>query len=426
MALFGRKKSPAPLPAPEPEPTLPPAPEEGPLGTRTVADQRAYLLSMIEPLMPFGMRLLDAWGLSLCEDLTAEGNLPAVEEAECDGYAVIATDVEEISPGSATRLVIRPDVHKVGAVVPVLAGQPLPEGADAVLPLGHGEVDGDVLLVHRAVRSGDHVRAAGADAVDGEVLVESGRRLDARIIGLLAGAGFDKVFCRPRPRVVVLAVGELRPGAGVVELDAAQRRDAASHMVAALAKADGAQVWREAVPGDDPAAVSETVSDQLIRADLMIVCGGVANGPDGLLGQALAKLGPIEFTEVAMEPGGQQGFGLIGQDQIPLLMLSSAPTSAYAAYQVFGRPMLRKLMGARQVIPEAISCILDGEISAGESGFRLVPGRMRREAESLHVRPLAGAGGLDVLTDADVLIAVPDGGSDVANGQAVECWRTAD
>ncbi len=426
MALFGRKKSPDPLPVPEPEPELPPAPEPGPLGLRTVSDQREYLLSMIEPLMPFGMRLLDAWGLSLCEDLTAEGDLPAVPEAECDGFAVIATDVEETSGGSVTRLAVRPDVHKVGAAVPVLAGQPMPDGADAVLPLAQGEVRGDALLVHRAVRPGDHVRATGADAVDGEVLVESGRRLDARIIGLLAGAGFDKVFCRPRPRVVVLAVGELRPGRDVVELDAAQRRDAASHMVAAAAKADGAQVWREAVPGDDPAAVAETVSDQLIRADLMIVCGGVANGPDGLLGQALTRLGPTEFTEVAMEPGGQLGFGLIGQDQIPLLMLSSAPTSAYATYQVFGRPMLRKLMGARQVVPEAIRCTLDGTLSGDANSFQIIPGRMRREAESLHVRPLAGAGGLDVLTDADVLIIIPDEVSNLANGQAVDCWRTAD
>ncbi|SES04092.1 molybdopterin molybdotransferase [Propionibacterium cyclohexanicum] len=426
MALFGHKRSPAPPPAPEPEPTLPAAPEPGPLGLRTVDDQRDYLLSMVEPLMPFGMRLLDAWGLSLCEDLTAEGDLPAVPEAECDGYAVIATDLEEPSATSATKLAIRSDVHKVGAAVPVLAGQPLPEGADAVLPLTDGTADSGVLLVRRAVRSGEHVRAVGADAADGEVLVESGRRLDARIIGLLAGAGFDKVFCRPRPRVVVLAVGESRPGVGVVELDAAQRRDAASHMIAAAAKADGAQVWREVIPGDDPAAVAETVSDQLIRADLLVACGGMAGGPEGLMGQALAGLGPVEFTDVAMAPGGQQGFGLIGQDQIPLLMLPSAPTAAYAAYQVFGRAMVRKLMGARHVVPELISCILDAPVTSQDGVFELVPGRLRREAEALHVRPLSGAGGLDVLTDADVLIAVPGDVTGLAAGRVAHCWRAAD
>lgn len=426
MALFGRKKNIAPPPVPDPAPRLPEPPSMGPLGLRTVAAQRQYVLSMTEPLVPFGMQLLDAWGLSLCEDLKADGDLPPVAQAECDGFAIVADDLGGAEAPEGMRLSIRRDLYKVGAAVPVLAGQALPEGADAVLPMAHVEEDAGEITVADQVRVGDNIRQIGADAADGEVLVESGRRLDARIIGLLAGAGFDKVFCRPRPRVVVLAVGEHRPGGGEIDSSASQRRDAASHMVAAAAKADGAQVWREVVPGDDPAAVAEAVSDQLIRADLMIVCGGVVGGDAGLMAQALEGLGPAEFCEVAMEPGGQFGFGLIGQDDVPMLMMSSAPTAAYVSYQLFARPMIRTLLGAQRIYPEPVGCMLDEDLPAEKDVFQLLPGRLVPRMDSLHVRPLSGAGGLDVLTDADVLIVLPDDVGSAKAGEPVICWHTDD
>ena len=83
-------------------------------------------------------------------------------------------------------------------------------------------------------------------------------------------------------------------------------------------------------------------------------------------------------------------------------------------------------MGARHVVPELISCILDAPVTSQDGVFELVPGRLRREAEALHVRPLSGAGGLDVLTDADVLIAVPGDVTGLAAGRVAHCWRAAD
>lgn len=146
----------------------------------------------------------------------------------------------------------------------------------------------------------------------GEVLIHAGKQLDARAIGLLAGAGFDKVFCRPRPRIVVLAVGEQLADDAPASM-AERRRDAASHMVAAAAKADGAQVWRESVAGTTPDDVAEVVSDQLIRADLMVICGGTAGGRDSLVGRSLKSLGQTDFAEVAMKPAACRASGSLAK-----------------------------------------------------------------------------------------------------------------
>lgn len=65
MALFSRRK-PAPVDDVVVEdeveaPSLPPAPEPDENGLRRVQDHVDYLLSLVEPLRPFGMSLLEAW-----------------------------------------------------------------------------------------------------------------------------------------------------------------------------------------------------------------------------------------------------------------------------------------------------------------------------------------------------------------------------
>lgn len=429
MALFGRKQAPVETePEPTPDPTLAGAPAPQPNGLRSVSSQREFMLSKVEPLMPFGMRLLDAWGLSLCEDLVADGDLPPVPESECDGYAVRASDVANAAAGVQVNLSVRGDAHKVGSAVPVYAGQPLPGGADAVAPLALVRAEGKRLRVWEPVASGQHVRSAGIDAADGEVLIHAGTQLDARVIGLLAGAGFDKVFCRPRPRIVVLGVGDARQADEVPQDAPAPRRDAASHLVAAAAKSDGAQVWRESVTGVTPDEVADVVSDQLIRADLMIICGGLAGGREGLLGQAMASLGHTDFAEIAMEPGGLQGFGIIGQDQVPVLMLPSDPLSAFVAFELFAHPLIRTLMGARDIGLSQVDCRLTMDV-AGQSGvLQVVGGVITRNSEQWQVTPLDFAeGSLTTLVDADALIMLGPELGTVSAGAVVTCWMlTAD
>lgn len=422
MALFGRSKKPVTVEPPRPDPAqLAPPPAPGPHGTRTVEGQRDWICSMLEPLMPFGMRLLDAAGLSLCENLTADGDLPALPEAACDGYAVISVDVRDVDPGTGVVLTVAADVHEEASAVPVLVGHPMPPGADAVVPLDAAVVDSGRLLVDHSVDAGDNVRQVGSDVADGAVIAAPGTMLDERLLGLIGGAGFDKVLCRPRPRVVVLSLREGGPTSQAFEVAARQHRDAASFMVASAARADGAQVWRENSDAQDADSVAEAVTDQLIRADLLITVGGVERGADGLLAEALDGLGPIDFSTVALHPGPGQGFGLIGADRVPVLMLGSDPASAYTGYVAFGGPMIRVLMGAGAG-GVAARVRLDAPVS-GSSGFcEYIPAWVTIGPEGPHALPMTERlGDLGVIARCNGLLVLDEGVSSARHGDHLDC-----
>ena len=89
------------------------------------------------------------------------------------------------------------------------------------------------------------------------------------------------------------------------------------------------------------------INDQLIRADLILTTGGVSQGDYDVVKAVMPELGASEFVQVAMQPGKPQGFGLIGDDRIPMIMLPGNPVSAFVSFEAFVRPVIRKLMGVR-------------------------------------------------------------------------------
>ena len=57
-----------------------------------------------------------------------------------------------------------------------------------------------------------------------------------------------------------------------------------------------------------------------------------------------------------MQPGKPQGFGLIGYDRVPMIMLPGNPVSAFVSFEAFVRPVIRKLMGARPYVRSGVKC----------------------------------------------------------------------
>ncbi len=161
--------------------------------------------------------------------------------------------------------------------------------------------------------------------------------LGPRQIGLLASVGRAQVRARPRPRVVVMSTGaELRePG---TSLGHDSIFDANSYMLAAAARSAGAIAYRVGIVSDDPREFSDALSDQLVRADLVVTSGGVSKGAYDVVKEVLSELGTVSFGEVAMQPGKPQGFGFVGEDATPILTLPGNPVSSYVSFEVFAVP----------------------------------------------------------------------------------------
>ncbi len=297
----------------------------------------------------------------------------------------------------------------------------MPRGADSVVPVEW--TDGGTVNVRIAQQPalGASVRRAGEDVHAGDQVLDRDTVLGPRQIAVLAAVGRARVKARPRPRVVVISTGaELRePGSRLGE---GQIYDSNSYTMAACARDAGAVVYRVGIVDDDPKRIMDTLSDQLVRADLVITTGGVSMGAYDVVKEELSKLGTVDFPQVAMQPGKPQGFGVLGEDEVPIFTLPGNPVSAYVSFEVFVRPALRKLMGQMPYRRTTVRGVtLDGFSSpAGRRQF--VRAAARSGDEGWMASTVGGHGShlLGGLSRANALIVVPEDVTAVRAGDQVE------
>jgi molybdopterin molybdotransferase len=216
------------------------------------------------------------------------------------------------------------------------------------------------------------------------------------------------VLVRPRPRVVVLSTGSelVEPG---VPLVPGLIPDSNGVMLAVAAQQAGAEAYRAGPVRDDEALLLDTLEDQLVRADLVITTGGVSMGAYDTVKAVLSRLGTVEFTKVAMQPGMPQGFGRLGPEATPIFTLPGNPVSAYVSFEVFVRPVIRRLLGLEVIDRPRVdaTCTEGFDSPIGKTQF--ARGVLTLDAMGPTVRPVGGQGSHIVggLARADALIVVP-------------------
>ncbi len=252
-----------------------------------------------------------------------------------------------------------------GTAVKIMTGAPVPAGADSVVPYEWTDRGVANVVITRAPELGQHVRPAGQDVAVGDLIVEQGTVLGPRQLGLLAAVGRPSVRSRPRPRVVVMSTGsELRePG---TSLGHDSIYDGNSFLLAASARQAGAIAYRVGIVPDEPRAFMDALSDQLVRADLVVTSGGVSHGRLRRRQGGPAPLGTVWFGGVAMQPGKPQGFGLVGDDEVPIVTLPGNPVSSYISFEQFVLPAIRKLMGRTPYLRPEADAVLTHDLRSPE------------------------------------------------------------
>jgi molybdopterin molybdotransferase len=404
----------------------------------SVEDLLDRILGTIQPLHHFPQPLLDCVGLPVCEDVVAPIALPSFDNSGMDGYAVCHADVATASPEAPVHL---PVVGEIGAgqarllamspgtAVKIMTGAPVPTGCDAVVPYEWTDRGVAQVVIRQAPSPGQHIRRAGEDVEVGDVLLHEGALLGPRQLGLLAAVGRDRVAARPRPRVVVMSTGsELRePG---THLGHDSIYDSNSYLLAAAARTAGAIVYRVGIVPDDPAAFRDALSDQLVRADLVITSGGVSEGDYDVVKESLRELGSMWFGGVAMQPGKPQGFGTVGDDQTPIFTLPGNPVSSYISFQVFVLPAIRKMMGRTPYSRPLTRGVLTHAISSPQGRRQF----LRAQYDGLGSRaatpvtPVGGSGShlIGDLATANALIVVPEETTSLLAGAEVQIMRLDD
>src|SRR5882757_3252199 len=154
-----------------------------------VADALSAVLDSAEPLPEETIALDAAHHRVLARDVAALRTQPPRAMSAMDGYAVRSADASEV----AARLKVigevaagRPFDKAVGAgeAVRIFTGGVIPEGADAVIIQEDTVVEGGGITITEAAIPGRHIRPAGVDFREGDVLLKGGIRLTDRDLSL--------------------------------------------------------------------------------------------------------------------------------------------------------------------------------------------------------------------------------------------------
>ena len=253
---------------------------------RTLAEHRSAVLALVAPLPATTVPVGSALGLVLAADVVARVDLPGFDNSAMDGYAVRAAELAGATAQTPVVLPVAGDVaagdttHHVlraGQVLRIMTGAPMPEGADAVVPVELTDGGATEVALHLAPEVGRSLRHRGEDVRTGDTVLPAGSRLGPGHLALAAAANVAELSVHPRPRVVVITTGDELVAPGSV-LEHGQIVNSNHVMLCALVEAAGAEVAGSAHLRDDAAEVRALLDDLPGAPDLVITTGGVSMG----------------------------------------------------------------------------------------------------------------------------------------------------
>jgi molybdopterin molybdotransferase len=252
-----------------------------------------------------------------------------------------------------------------GEAVRIFTGGVIPEGADAVI-IQEDTVaeDGGITITEAAVR-GRHIRPAGVDFREGDVLLKSGTRLTDRDLSLAAGMNYPELAVRRRPKVAILATGDELvmpgsiPGPGQIVYSN-------GYALRALARAEGANTIDLGIAADTVDATTQGIRRARDSgADILITTGGASVGDHDLVKQSLEAEGvTMAFWRIAMRPGKPMMHGRLGTMRV--IGLPGNPVSSYVCGFLFLAPLIRRLSGRAVVHHVSETALLGRGVAAND------------------------------------------------------------
>ncbi|GLS29672.1 molybdopterin molybdotransferase [Mesorhizobium albiziae] len=335
-----------------------------------VEEALARLLSDAEAGPAESVSLAEAADRVLAEPVVALRTQPPFAASAMDGYAVRSADIATVPVeleiiGQAPAGKQFPGTVGPGQAVRIFTGAPVPEGANTILIqentrlLGSGRIK-----AVETVAADRHIRKVGLDFVEGDVLLERGRQLDAAALSLAASANHPRLPVVKAPLVAVIATGdELLPPGSALGPD--QIIASNGYGVAAIAGSVGAKVLDLGIVPDRNEAIATAVKRALSAgADVIVTLGGASVGDHDLIHDVLTGEGmALDFWKIAMRPGKPLMFGRLGRTRV--IGLPGNPVASLVCSHLFLKPLLARL-GGRRHAPDLRDAALGTAMAAND------------------------------------------------------------
>jgi len=344
-----------------------------------------HLLAASKAMPDKPVALSKALGSVLAADVVAKVTLPPRAASARDGYAVRLDDVR--TKGAQLHVIGeapagRPFDGEIGKgqAVRIFTGGVVPDGADHVLIQENAERGENSITVTEASGEARHIRKAGIDFHQGDILIKKGTRLEPGHLALAAAGNHAKLDIFQKPRIGLIANGdELRRPGETQDPDIIVSSNPSG--LGALIESWGGDPVDLGIAGDTPDAIAALI-EQAHHCDIIVPIGGASVGDHDHMRDVFSSRGlEMIFEKIAVRPGKPTWFGKMG-DQL-VLGLPGNPASATVCAYLF----LQTLITGQSAL-QGVAARL--KIALGSNGPRETYARARiscDESGQLRVMP---------------------------------------
>lgn len=400
------------------------------------------ILSMVNVLGTETKSITECLGQVLAEDIYSPFDVPPLDNAAMDGYAVqfssivgatpespkVLRVIGEIAAGSISDAEVRP-----GTAIRIMTGAPLLEGADVVVRFEDTDeaerraitslVRSTEIGICREVPEGSNIRKAGEDVRKGTLVLNKGRELRPPEIGVLASLGKATVSVYRRPIVAILATGNELIDVGQPFIPGKIYNSNSYSLIAQVIRYGGIPKFLGIAP-DDFELLAKSLR-QGLGSDLLITSGGVSRGDYDMVKDVLVREGEISFWTVRMKPGKPLAFGIFKDEtgrEVPHLGLPGNPVSSMITFELFARPVILKMMGKTNLTKPTVRAVIESSIQNRE-GRRIFARVVVTKRDGQYFASLTGPQGSGILTSmvqANGLAIIPEDVEVIKPGDVVE------
>ncbi len=383
----------------------------------TVEAAQDLLFSLVSPLEVEFVPLANAAGRVLAQDVVATRNQPPFSASSMDGYAMKSDEVELHAMfkvvGKAAAGHAFPEIVGAGQAVRIFTGAPVPEGTDFVVIQENITRRGDLITITDEPGTKSNIRAAGVDFKIGTTL-ESPRQLAPQDIALMASMNIHQIPVTRKPVVALISTGDelVMPGEtpGPDQIIASN-----TFGLKAMLEGLGAEVRVLPIARDTEQSLI-TAFGLAKSADLIVTIGGASVGDHDLVGPVAKDLGMEQsFYKIKMRPGKPLMAGGLG-DSV-LIGLPGNPVSAIVCGHVFLAPVIRLMLGLKDIVPTLQTATLTHALEA--NGPRQHYMRAHVENGQMTVFENQDSSLLTVLADANALAIRPASDPACEDGQRI-------
>jgi molybdopterin molybdotransferase len=366
--------------------------------------------------------LQDALGRVLAEDLIALEDLPRFDKSAMDGYAVKSFDLIGASQSKPVILQLTKSNHvETNQAKQVWTGNPMPQGADTVVMLENTKKRGAELEVWSQLSPSANVSKVGEDIRKGVLFAKAGTRINPYHMGLAAALGYKALQVSEKPKIAILPTGNELAEVGT-ERKANQIYDSNKIMVSAMCKDLGAETVDLGLTKDNDEEIAQKIQNALKISDAVITTGGTSVGELDLVPDVVNGIGKpgVIVHGVALRPAMPTAVAVL--ESKPVLILSGNPVAAIIGFEVFGRPLICRMLGMKKGESRpVVKAILTRRITSVLGRKTYVRVQVSLKDGEFFAEPISakGSGSISTMTKSNGYLIVPENREGINEGETV-------